>query len=127
MVRIFLDFVRAWCSSMLAPPGYAKIASTPSRSSAATRISLPSMGGPSSARTEAAGLFLLAVNVVLLIVLPDCDRQSRANKKPTTVASRGFLSKFRLASTSPAGGADNYNDDLQQYLSNVSNHGFKDC
>ena len=35
MVRIFFDPVKAWCITMEAPPGYAKIVSTPSRSKAA--------------------------------------------------------------------------------------------
>jgi hypothetical protein len=39
------------------------------------------------------------------------DRQVMDNKKPTTVASRGFLSKFNLASTSAHGAANN--DDYQ--------------
>jgi hypothetical protein len=42
----------------------------------------------------------------------------RANKKPTTVASRGFLLKIALRATSPNGVAD-YDDnrywDLQRY------------
>jgi hypothetical protein len=42
------------------------------------------------------------------------------NKKPTAVASRGFLSKAFLTSTSPNGVA-NYDDD-QGYLSNYSKH-----
>src|SRR5262249_16306646 len=49
---------------MLAPPGYAKIVSTPSRSRHATRISLPDIAGPRSA-LWAAGFF--AISVVLLI------------------------------------------------------------
>ncbi|HEX3798259.1 MAG TPA: hypothetical protein VH413_06110 [Verrucomicrobiae bacterium] len=41
------------------------------------------------------------------------------NKKPTTVASRGFLSKSVLASTSPGHAA--YYDDYQDLL-NIFNH-----
>jgi hypothetical protein len=37
--------------------------------------------------------------------------QGPDSKKPTTVASRGFLSKFNSASTSPGGVANN--DDYQ--------------
>src|SRR5882672_1587134 len=50
---------------MLAPPGYAKIVSTPSRSRQATRISLPDIAGPSSGRLLAA--FLVSLCAVLLI------------------------------------------------------------
>ena len=39
-------------------------------------------------------------------------------KKPTAVASRGFLSKFVLATTSTLGSAG-YDDYQQVYLSNV--------
>jgi len=39
------------------------------------------------------------------------------NKKPTTVSSRGFLSKFSL--TTSANGVGYY-DDQQDYLSNIS-------
>jgi hypothetical protein len=39
----------------------------------------------------------------------------RANKKPTAVASRGFLSKFYLGATSTPGIAD-YDDDQSNYL-----------
>jgi hypothetical protein len=35
----------------------------------------------------------------------------RGNKKPTTVASRGFLSKFASSATNPAGVAVGYDDD----------------
>src|SRR5207249_11630812 len=69
--------------SMLAPPGYAKIVSTPSRSRHATRISLPDMVGPSSARLPGAA-FLVSICVVLLIgALRFCFRTgSRRRKKP---------------------------------------------
>jgi hypothetical protein len=39
------------------------------------------------------------------------------NKKPTTVSSRGFLSKFYL--TTSADGVVSYNDDYQSDLSNT--------
>jgi hypothetical protein len=42
-------------------------------------------------------------------------------KKPTTVASRGFLSKFVSASTSP-GGIAGYDDRDGQDLLNICNH-----
>jgi hypothetical protein len=47
------------------------------------------------------------------------DWLPQANKKPTTVASRGFLSKLNSASTS-AYGVANYDDDQQQNLSNIA-------
>ncbi len=54
IVRIFFERVSAWCIAMLAPPGYAKIVVTPSRSSASTRMSAPVMVGPSSPLLEGA-------------------------------------------------------------------------
>ena len=59
---------------MLAPPGYAKIHSTPSRSSACTRMSLPRIRGPISPRwislLAAAPVAVAAgISVVLLILL----------------------------------------------------------
>src|SRR5262249_45137046 len=109
---------------MLAPPGYAKIVSTPSRSRHATRISLPDIAGPRSA-LWAAGFF--AISVVLLIsFLAVCGwplwfRRAGyrgCTKKPTTAfASRGFLSKTDLISTSPSGGVA-YDDNQQDSLSN---------
>jgi hypothetical protein len=42
-------------------------------------------------------------------------------KKPTTVASRGFLSKFSSPSTN-ANGAANYDDYQQNVLSNTNQH-----
>ena len=83
------------------------MASTPSRSRQAIRMSLPFMAGPISARFRAAVFlrsqcfahFILA----LWLVAAGCI------KKPTTVASRGFLSKSRSASTSH-GGIAGYGD-----------------
>jgi hypothetical protein len=46
---------------------------------------------------------------------------SQVNKKPTTVASRGFLSKLRLLSTSADGGVA-YNDYQRNNLSNIHSH-----
>src|ERR1700744_5611986 len=65
MVRI-VDFVSAWWNSMLAPPGYAKMASTPSRSRQAMTISLPFMAGATSGRLRAGG-FLMASMVLLML------------------------------------------------------------
>src|SRR5436190_6602546 len=106
---------------MLAPPGYAKIVSTPSRSRHATRISLPVIVGPSSPDFERrrfnsspsraavalvdprssvlVEVVFLVVSLVLLILLVQCLADpGRGNKKPTTVSSRGFLSKTLLVS-----------------------------
>src|SRR5213078_4551347 len=102
---------------MLAPPGYAKIVSTPSRSRQATRISLPDIAGPSSGRLFAA--FLVSLCAVLLIGCFAVFSRTvgrRRIKKPTTVASRGFLSKLNSRSTSPYGGVA-YDDDQQSHLS----------
>ena len=92
--------------------------STPSRSRQATRISLPDMVGPRSTFLPA---FFFAGSVVLLIFAScGCDWQPQVKKKPTTVSSRGFLSKLKSHSTS-ADGAVSYDDDQQQYdLSNDS-------
>jgi len=47
------------------------------------------------------------------------DRWPQAHKKkPTTVASRGFLSKLNSRSTSANGGVS-YDDDQQSHLSNI--------
>src|SRR5436190_18929309 len=146
---------------MLAPPGYAKMTSTPSRSRASTRMSRPNMAAPTSARARVdfpgcaeapafeAAAFFAAVSVVLLMcsipgfmdkwiyglweptpsVSPHQSNSPiihsssflvladgrRCNKKPTTVSSRGFLSKFYL--TTSANGVVSYDDDYQRNLS----------
>lgn len=75
------------------------------------RISLPFMAGPTSARLRAAVDFL-ADSVVLLILFGGYDWQPQVyTKKPTTVASRGLLSKSFLASTSHGGIAQYYYSD----------------
>src|SRR5437870_8763763 len=56
---------------MLAPPGYAKIVSTPSRSRQATRISLPDIAGPTSGR--GADFFFSVLSIVLLMALASMD------------------------------------------------------
>src|SRR4051794_2351793 len=57
---------------MLAPPGYAKIVSTPSRSRHATRISLPDIVGPSSAAFT--GFFTSSAKCVAVsVVCPGSD------------------------------------------------------
>jgi hypothetical protein len=48
--------------------------------------------------------------------------RSAGNKKPTTVASRGFLSKSTLASTSPGRVVQPYSDEQQFNLSNDNIH-----
>src|SRR5208282_2206706 len=99
--------------------------STPSRSRAWTRMSHPAMAGPTSARRAEAGFFSCragatfaaeadpVVSIVLLICAFGCGRWRGLNKKPTTVASRGFLSKFNLTTTSTNGVADDNDDDCQ--------------
>jgi hypothetical protein len=46
-----------------------------------------------------------------------CGWRRGPNKKPTTVSSRGFLSKFYL--TTSADGVVSYDDDYQSDLSNT--------
>src|SRR5580658_6999495 len=110
---------------MLAPPGYAKMTSTPSRSRASTRMSRPNLTGPTSARCRSTGragalavdfFFAGAVSVVLLITSYYFKAGGMGNKNPTTVASRGFLSKFSLFATRACGsvGYDDYQ--CQNYL-----------
>src|SRR3954469_2880831 len=50
---------------MLAPPGYAKICSTPSRSRARTRMSQPFIGPPTSARGFVNVFFFASVFVLI--------------------------------------------------------------
>src|SRR5216684_4745440 len=94
---------------------------TPSRSKASTRISLPNMGRPNSARSGAGGALAFNASVVWLITFY-CLTGDRGTKKPTAVSSRGFLSKILLFATS-ANGAACYDDDQgQNDLSNKTNH-----
>ena len=65
---------------MLAPPGYAKMTSTPSRSRASTKMSRPNMVLPTSARF-AFDFFLEADSVVLLIVLFGYGRHDVGQQK----------------------------------------------
>src|SRR6266545_7411731 len=70
--------------------------SQPSRSRASTRISRPGIRGPTSARATLAAVFLVfAADDALFIAfwLDRFGRRTRVTKKPTTVASRGLLSK----------------------------------
>src|SRR5437660_6176709 len=75
--------------------------STPSRSSAAPRISLPCIVGPTSARSGAAAGFGSIV-VVLLMLLGALWPVIAGKEKPTTVASRGLLAKSDQARQGPA-------------------------
>ena len=71
-------------------------------------MSLPGMGWPSSA--------LGAVVVFLAIfVFISCSgwRAAGRIKKPTTVASRGLLSKFASTATNPPGVAVSYDDNAR--------------
>jgi hypothetical protein len=68
------------------------------------------MAGPTSARGLAEDfVFGLADAVALLMCLLRLWRLAEGNKKPTAVASRGFLLNF-FRSTS-ANGVGDYNDD----------------
>src|SRR5262245_33254816 len=99
--------------------------STPSRSRASTKMSRPNIKGPTFplwAELASEVFFALADGAVLLItVLGSVAGRPQVTKKPTTVASRGFLSKSFPSSTSTNGAA--YYDDQQVYLSNMTNHG----
>jgi hypothetical protein len=85
-------------------------------------ISLPFITGPTSGRWR-AGDFLTA-SAVLLMCFYGCGRAARiSNKKPTTVASRGFLSKSLSVTTGP-GGIVSYDDrcyyqDLLDFVQHV--------
>src|SRR5436309_12736840 len=74
--------------------------STPSRSSAATRISLPCIVGPTSARSGAAAGF--GSIVVLLMLLGALWPVIAGKEKPTTVVSLGLLAKSDQARQGPA-------------------------
>ena len=78
--------------------------STPARSSAATRISLPCIVGPTSARSRVFVVF--GSVVVLLIFRPALWPEIAGKQKPTTVASRGFLSKLPYARQVPPASPD---------------------
>jgi hypothetical protein len=93
-VRIF-DFVSDWWISMLAPPGYAKMTSTPSRSSASTIMSRPNMAAPISARfavdLTARGVVAdFLGGVVLLMMLLGCGGRRRLTKNPRPFPAVGF-------------------------------------
>src|SRR5438046_882649 len=104
---------------MLAPPGYAKIVSTPSRSRQATRISLPDIVGPSSPRFSAGAVFVSACVVLLIIIFAFMASVPRVDNKKThdRLPAVGSYRNPSLTSTS-AYGAANYDDDQQSNLSN---------
>src|SRR5882724_6726269 len=101
--------------------------STPSRSRQATRISLPDMTGPSSERLAGcaflSSVWVLFIPVFAFGLAPKAFGVGgrRCTKNPRPFASRGFLSKSNLLSTSPNGVA-NYDDQNQSDLSNVFPH-----
>src|SRR4051794_10517950 len=71
---------------------------TPSRSSASTRMSQPFIGWPISARS------VFFFDFVIVLMFPfGFGLVVEINKKPTTVSSRGFLSKVALSATRPSG------------------------
>src|SRR5215471_4473082 len=79
---------------MLAPPGYAKMVSTPSRSRQATRISLPDIVGPSSARL-ADDFF--AVFIICVLIAFVAGRRRGCRKKPTTVFQPWVLAEIQIS------------------------------
>jgi hypothetical protein len=79
------------------------------------------MVGPNSPRCAPGAALTFADAVVLLITFAVAFGDRESKKKPTTVASRGFLSKFNLTSTRRHGVAYDDND-RQHYLSNSINH-----
>ena len=87
-------------------------------------MSQPCMVGPNSARLGAGFARLVSGDFVALLIYLSCFVGRSENKKPTTVASRGFLSKWVLASTSPGGVAIYYDDYQRQgyYLSRLALH-----
>src|SRR3982074_1600862 len=96
--------------------------STPSRSRASTRISLPNMARPISARSELGAGAVLLDSVVLLINLYFLTGIGGGRKKPTAVSSRGFLSKISLFATSADGVVQHDDNNCQGRLSNKINH-----
>ncbi|HYG25140.1 MAG TPA: hypothetical protein VEH04_20420 [Verrucomicrobiae bacterium] len=109
--------------------------STPARSSASTRISRPNISGPTSARGLAEDFAVRDAGFAAALFFPDSDvlliaflvlAAARDNKKPTTVSSRGFLSKFFLLPTSTNGVVRYYYDDYaQDCLSDIAEHWHK--
>ena len=80
------------------------------------------MGRPTLARSLDAAGFVLVISVTLLIHFLLCVAAGpQANEKPTTVSSRGFLSKFLLSSATCSHGIA-YDDHRQQNLSNNRIH-----
>jgi hypothetical protein len=79
-------------------------------------MSLPVIAWPISGRGRAFfGVVRMAFAVLVLIFF--CGWRSRPIiKKPTTVASRGFLSEFLSGATSPGGVAVRYDDHNRTYL-----------
>jgi hypothetical protein len=77
-------------------------------------MSRPNMALPTSARL-AEDFFLSAIAVVLLILFFGYGGLTWITKKPTAVASRGFLSKFIL--TTSTDGVAYYDGDGQFNLS----------
>ena len=81
-------------------------------------MSRPSIGWPTSARSGALPVFCFfaAICTCLLITYFVNRLPGAGNKKPTTVSSRGFLSKSFSVSTKRHGAA--YDDDPKNKLSN---------
>src|SRR4051794_229616 len=98
--------------------------STPSRSRAAIRISLPFMRGPTSGRSCVD--FVCAASVCVLIarclsLVPPGGRGQIKNPRPFPAV--GSCQKFLLISTSANGVCNYYSyDAIQDYLSNNCGH-----
>src|ERR1700730_7705438 len=98
------------------------MASTPSRSRQAMRISLPFMPGPISARFRAGDFFV--VSKVLLMFFYGCDWPPWIiTKNPRPLPAVGFCRNSVSVSTVP-GGIDAYQRDgyYNQDMSNVFHH-----
>jgi hypothetical protein len=93
-------------------------------------MSRPNIIGPTLPDADLATTLLVLADAALLILsfplLMAGASVGLTNKKPTTVASRGLLSKLRSASTSTSGGAGNYYQrDVNDDLSNNTEHRLK--
>jgi hypothetical protein len=78
-------------------------------------MSQPSI--PGSGSGLGAGFFNVAIEACAFFVLISLSggRLRAINKKPTTVASRGWLSRFDSSATSPGGVAVGYDDRDSNY------------
>jgi hypothetical protein len=68
------------------------------------------MAWPSSGRAAAFFVVVRLSSAIFVLIFLNDWRSRLMAKKPTTVASRGFLSKFASGATSPGGVAVRYDD-----------------